>query len=41
MEGRTERARADLGTLFEDAASLLARGERTLSPDPDTNEVTP
>lgn len=38
---RAEAARTDLGTLFENAASLLTRGERTTSPDPDTNEVTP
>jgi hypothetical protein len=41
MEARAGQARAELGTLFEGAASLLTRGERTLSPDPDTNEVTP
>lgn len=40
-ERRAEPARAALGTLFEGAASLLTRGERTTSPDPDTNEVTP
>lgn len=40
-ETRAGQARAELGTLFEGAASLLTRGERTTSPDPDTNEVTP
>lgn len=37
-----DEGRSELGTLFEDAASLLTEGEWTPSPEPEeTNEVTP
>lgn len=41
-EALLDDGRAELGTLFEDAASLLTEGESTPSPEPEeTNEVTP